>query len=207
MNTPTTTQETTTWKPPETAIPTVSRDEMAALLEDGQLRQRLRRYAGTLLPGRDDDAEDVTQEAILRVLNHPPQTAASVYHYLCQTALNVVRDDARRAKRIAFISIEAGRVDGGEHYELEFPDKAPSAHQILVQEETRVRTHTALRLLQPHHRDVVVQHHIQGRELKSIAADLHVPVGTLKSRLSRGREQVQRNLQSYIDPDSQRMAA
>jgi RNA polymerase sigma-70 factor (ECF subfamily) len=45
----------------------------------------------------------------------------------------------------------------------------------------------ALRLLPAGHRQVVVLHHLLGLSVDDVAASLHLPVGTVKSRLSRSR--------------------
>lgn len=49
---------------------------------------------------------------------------------------------------------------------------------------------TALGLLDPAQREVVVLHHLADLSVAEIAEDLDIPIGTVKSRLSRGRERL-----------------
>lgn len=49
---------------------------------------------------------------------------------------------------------------------------------------------TALGLLDPDQREVVVLHHLADRSVAEIAEDLDIPAGTVKSRLGRGRQRL-----------------
>ena len=48
------------------------------------------------------------------------------------------------------------------------------------------------------HRILVVLHHIEGMDLKDIARELGMPVGTVKSRLARARDELKRKLGHYV---------
>ncbi|WP_245993715.1 RNA polymerase sigma factor [Nocardioides immobilis] len=59
---------------------------------------------------------------------------------------------------------------------------------------------TALSLLDPSQREVVVLHHLADLSVAEIAEDLGVPIGTVKSRLSRGRERLGELLTEREEP-------
>lgn len=59
---------------------------------------------------------------------------------------------------------------------------------------------TALGLLDPGQREVVVLHHLADLSVAEIAEDLSIPIGTVKSRLSRGRERLSELLTEREEP-------
>jgi RNA polymerase sigma factor (sigma-70 family) len=59
---------------------------------------------------------------------------------------------------------------------------------------------TALTLLDPGQREVLVLHHLADLSVAEIAADLGLPIGTVKSRLSRGRQRLGQLLTEREEP-------
>lgn len=64
---------------------------------------------------------------------------------------------------------------------------APRAEQALQQQQRAARLEAALSKLPAGQRRVVVLHHIEGMSLEAIAREEDIAVGTVKSRLHRGR--------------------
>jgi RNA polymerase sigma-70 factor, ECF subfamily len=73
-------------------------------------------------------------------------------------------------------------------------EKPASADEALDRIRDRTRLESALRDLPTDQRHVVVQHHIHGVSLDELAADEGVPLGTIKSRLHRGRARLAERL-------------
>jgi RNA polymerase sigma-70 factor (ECF subfamily) len=73
---------------------------------------------------------------------------------------------------------------------------APSADQSLDAERRAARLEVALQTLPFAQRHVVVQHHIHGVPLADLAREEDVAIGTIKSRLHRGRAALARRLRS-----------
>jgi RNA polymerase sigma-70 factor (ECF subfamily) len=126
-----------------------------------------------LVAGSREEAEEVVQEAFVRLL---PRWG-TVARYDDPEAW--VRGVALRLLSNRFRKVRNGRValrrHGGQ------PDVAePTADVVDV-----VR---ALSVLPVTLRQVVVLHYLLGHEVAAVAAELQVPVGTVKSRLSRARE-------------------
>jgi RNA polymerase sigma-70 factor (ECF subfamily) len=63
----------------------------------------------------------------------------------------------------------------------------PAADDALDRHQRRARVEDAIARLPDAHRRVVVLHHIHGVPLETLAEEEGVPLGTLKSRLHRGR--------------------
>ena len=67
------------------------------------------------------------------------------------------------------------------------PALDPAADEALARHQRQARVEAAIARLPDAHRRVVVLHHVHGVPLEQLAEEEGVPVGTLKSRLHRGR--------------------
>ena len=126
-----------------------------------------------LVAGSREEAEEVVQEAFVRLL---PRWG-TVARYDDPEAW--VRGVALRLLSNRFRKVRNGRValrrHGGQ------PDVAEPTVDV-------VDVVRALSVLPVTLRQVVVLHYLLGHEVAAVAAELQVPVGTVKSRLSRARE-------------------
>ena len=134
-----------------------------------------RRLVGQLFAicGNLGEAEDAVQEAFVRAVEKPRRIAQldSPEAWLRTVALNVVRRRYRRATRFHGLFSRAGVP------ETTLPGL--SADRVALVE--------ALRQLPYEQREAIVLHHIVDLPVGEIAAQLRVPEGTVKARLSRGR--------------------
>lgn len=126
----------------------------------------------TLASGSRADAEEVVQEAFLRLI--PRWSRVAKYEdpeaWLRTVAFRLTRSRWRNAVNAARL-----RVRLGPPAEVAGPDGA------------RVDVERVLAALPAKHREVLVLHHALGLPVERIAAELDVPVGTVKSRLARAR--------------------
>jgi RNA polymerase sigma-70 factor (ECF subfamily) len=152
--------------------------------------------------GNADDAQDVAQDVFVRLHYALPTLRAdeAFSTYLYRIALNLCRDRARRKKRVRFQSIDTPRSHDpdGEGDPMDFPDYAKLPEEELSGDELQRRVREAVQSLTDDHRSVIVMHHFQGMEVNDIAKILGVPSGTVKSRLARGRDQLNRKLRGYL---------
>jgi RNA polymerase sigma factor (sigma-70 family) len=146
-------------------------------LAAGEL-DRAYRLAG-LLMGNAADAEDATQEALLRAwtslgsLRDPTGFQA----WFDRILVNVCRDRMRRRNRIQFIDLE-GSEDRGSTSD---PFAAFIERDAILQAMSGMRDEC---------RQVVVLHYWADLPLAEIGTRLGLPLGTVKSRLSEGREHI-----------------
>ena len=75
-------------------------------------------------------------------------------------------------------------------------DPAPSPHQQAEQLELREAVARGLAALSPEHRQVLLLRELQGMSYEEIAACLDLDLGTVKSRIARGREKLRKYLLS-----------
>ncbi len=136
--------------------------------------------------GDEDEAADAAQEAFVRAFRFLPKFRgeASFSTWLGHIATNVALDFAKK-QRVAPrpFSTLAGDED---------PDFEPVADTIsptesLLKAERRRAVQNALGQIPLHFRAVLVLYDLQGHSYEECAAQLELPLGTVKSRLSRAR--------------------
>jgi len=74
---------------------------------------------------------------------------------------------------------------------------APDAGVLAGERDAEV--HRAIGTLPEHQREVIVMHHLQGTPVQEVAEQLSLALGTVLSRLARGREALRRKLAPYVE--------
>jgi RNA polymerase sigma-70 factor (ECF subfamily) len=138
------------------------------------------------LTGNDDDAYDLVQEALLRVRKGlETYQPGSMEGWLSRIVTNVFLDEVRRKRRRP---IEVMPADP----ERLLPS-APSADEATERLSDEVQA--ALRRLPEEFRTAVVLCDVVGLSYEEIADAIAVPVGTVRSRIHRGRRLLRTALQ------------
>ena len=162
-------------------------DLMAALArgDDDALVALIRRYERPLtcwlarLVNDADRARDLAQETFIRVYRHARayRTSARFATWLFHIARNVARDELRTRRRRVNVSgdDEAAEVRGATESRL---------HARLEMRETILR---ALADLSPRDRALVLLRDLDGLSYDEVAERVGLPIGTVKSGLSRAR--------------------
>ncbi|GAA3129525.1 RNA polymerase sigma factor SigE [Planomonospora alba] len=136
------------------------------------------------LTGNVHDAEDLTQEVFVRVFrslsNYTPGTFEGWLHRI---TTNLFLDMARRRQRIRF---EGFADDAAERLR----GREPSPAQVYDDAHLDADVQAALDALAPEFRAAVVLCDIEGLSYEEIAATLGVKLGTVRSRIHRGRAQL-----------------
>ena len=138
----------------------------------------------------NDDAEalDLTQTTFLKALEALPrfEARANFYTWLFRIAVNQAFSQrrARRYRRTASLD----ELDERGHWrEPAAPAEQHNPSRSVEREEARQQVQAALARLDPEFRAAVVLKDIESMDYASIAEILEVPVGTVKSRIYRGR--------------------
>ena len=132
------------------------------------------------LAGNQSDAEDVVQEALLRVKRGlESYTPGSLHGWLARIVTNVFLDETRRRKRRpqTHLPDDPDRVLVG----------APAADEALAMESLPDHLQAAIAELPEEFRTAVVLCDVAGLSYAEIAEQSGVPVGTVRSRVHRGR--------------------
>jgi RNA polymerase sigma-70 factor (ECF subfamily) len=151
-----------------------------------------------------DDAEDLVSDTILRALERweQYQLGTNIRAWLFTILYHIFVSRRRRIDAREVPALDDG--DGQVHEPVGEADPEGRFYDSFVDEEiTR-----AIDALPAEYRSAVVLSDVQGLRYAEIAEILHVPEGTVKSRLFRGRRILQRKLTDYaVDMGFLRMAA
>lgn len=142
------------------------------------------------MSGHREDARDLVQDAFVQafVKLESFRQSSSFFTWLYRIAFNLTVSHHRRKKPT--VSVERVKdVSGREPIE---PGEGPQRHA--EQKETCLKVRQAIAALADEHRAVLVLREIEGCDYETIAAILELPIGTVRSRLSRARSQLRRQL-------------
>ncbi|HEX8687895.1 MAG TPA: sigma-70 family RNA polymerase sigma factor, partial [Pyrinomonadaceae bacterium] len=146
-----------------------------------------------------EEARDLTQETFLQAFRHLANFRgdADLRTWLYRIAVNQARNRWRwwkRRRRDRTVSLDAPASEGSDaplSAGLEQAGAADPESQALARERERA-LHAALRTLSRPYREVIVLRDIEGLSYEEVASALDLNVGTVKSRLSRGRNELRR---------------
>ncbi|WP_340558245.1 RNA polymerase sigma factor SigE [Streptomyces sp. GSL17-111] len=140
------------------------------------------------LTGNQHDAEDLTQEVFVRVFRSlSTYTPGTFEGWLHRITTNLFLDMVRRKQRIRF---DALADDAAER----LPSREPSPQQHFNDTHFDADVQHALDTLAPEFRAAVVLCDIEGLSYEEIAATLGVKLGTVRSRIHRGRSHLRKSL-------------
>ena len=133
--------------------------------------------------GNTEDARDLVQDAFVQafVKLDSFRRTSGFFTWLYRIAFNLTMSRHRRKKPT--VSVEQIRASGG--HEPVGPDAGPA--NCAEQKETCQLVSGAIAELSDEYRAVLVLREIDGCDYETIAAVLQLPVGTVRSRLSRAR--------------------
>jgi RNA polymerase sigma-70 factor (ECF subfamily) len=145
--------------------------------------------------GRGHEAEDLTQEVFLKVyqsLDRYDAGAGSAEAWIMTVARNHAIDRYRRGRA------ERERRVESESVLEQTPSGDESAVGRLERDERVAQVQRGLRSLPPDLRVPVVLCDIEGESYDTIARRLGVPLGTVKSRINRGRLELAKRLRHTL---------
>lgn len=139
--------------------------------------------------GNEEDAKDAAQEALIKVFKNisafKGDSAFSTWLY--RIVMNTCKDLLRKRKPNE-ISMDKGyETDEGEVH-LEIEDNTNDPVSKYEQKEVRVTIKSALDELPENYKSVVILREIQGMSYDEISEIEDIPVGTVRSRINRGRK-------------------
>jgi RNA polymerase sigma-70 factor (ECF subfamily) len=188
----------------------VENDELRSLIaeaQDGSVRAfellvsahlpQVRRFARAFARS-DADADDLAQEALVKVYKslRSFRFQAAFKTWLYALVRNVFLDAARSR-----MGRERSQEEPLPEGHAQAPSSAEPADEGLARAEERQRIWVALRELPAEFRTAVVLFDVEGHRYDEVAAIEGVPIGTVKSRLSRGRALLRTLLVGERAPD------
>ena len=148
--------------------------------------------------GRFDEAEDLTQEIFLKVYRtlhtYKPELGA-FETWMMRVSRNCIIDHYRKLKT------ERRQTDSleGEHEQVaETGNRFANPAEVLDQRELSERVHGALLRLSGDLREVLILRDLEGFAYEEIVEIVRVPIGTVKSRINRGRVEMAKMLRKEV---------
>ncbi|EME21341.1 RNA polymerase sigma factor SigE [Rhodococcus triatomae] len=139
------------------------------------------------LSGNAQDAEDLTQDTFIRVFRSLSNYQAGTFEgWLHRITTNLFLDMVRRRNRIKMEALP-------EDYER-VPSQNPNPEQVFHDARLDPDLQDALDSLAPEFRAAVVLCDVEGLSYEEIGATLGVKLGTVRSRIHRGRQALRDHL-------------
>ena len=147
------------------------------------------------------DAEDVAQEAFIKAYRALPQFRgdSAFYTWLYRIAINTAKN-ALAARDRNPVSYELDLHNGDEPSDMVNRLKDPETPEgLALTEEIRNTVNSAIEALPEDLRTAIVLRELEGLSYEEIAAAMDCPVGTVRSRIFRAREAIDRRLREVFD--------
>jgi len=169
------------------------------------VRERSGEIYGLLyrLTENTEEARDLTQETFLRAfqnINHF-RGDADLRTWIYRIAINQARNRWRwwrRRRRDSTVSLDAVDGQGQPVIASLRADRSSNPEQATLAHEREAALTTALQQLGRPYRETVILRDIEGFSYEEIAVTLGISVGTVKSRLARGRQELRRKLEGSL---------
>ncbi|MCJ7812411.1 sigma-70 family RNA polymerase sigma factor [bacterium] len=182
-------------------------EELIKLFQEGDVyafEQIVHRYKDPLVNfiyhfvGNRIDAEDIVQETFLRVFKKKNlyRNVAKFSTWIYTIASNLAKTELRRRRRRRILSLSQM---GYEDKDYELPDYFSSPDNAVERKTKEQTIRKEIEILPVKFKEVVVLRDIQEFSYEEISQILHIPLGTVKSRVNRGRVRLQKRLQHLLE--------
>ncbi len=156
------------------------------------------------LTENSEEARDLTQETFLRAFQSIEHFRgdADLRTWIYRIAINQARNRWRwwrRRRRDATVSLDSVDDRGSRPLTSTLPaDRGNSPEQETLAHERERVLRAALLTIKHAYREAVILRDIEGLSYEEVAATLGISIGTVKSRLSRGRSELRRKLEGSL---------
>jgi RNA polymerase sigma-70 factor, ECF subfamily len=154
---------------------------------------------GRRLTGNDSDAEDLVQEACLRAWaafdRYDRRVPFDVW--FLRIVNNLAIDRWRRKSLIRLLPLDQPiRTGKGETVALDLPDRRAGPERLAISTAGTALIEAHLDLLPEAYRVAILLADIEDWSYEEVAQKMHCPVGTVRSRLHRGRQLLRQSLEA-----------
>ena len=168
----------------------------------------VRRYKDQLLNyvyrfvGNRNDAEDLVQETFLRVYKnkHYYKEIAKFSTWVYTIAGNLAKTELRRRKRRKIFSV-SNFVNEERDFDIPDTDNDPESAVDGSLKDDIIQK--AIEKLPAKFKEVILLRDVQGFAYEEISQILNIPLGTVKSRVNRGRLKLQEDLKFLFEPETE----
>jgi len=152
------------------------------------------------MTGNRDAAEDLTQEAYLRAYRSFDRYNRSLpfENWLFRILSNLFVDSLRRRPKLQPLSLDraiAG-ADGDDEFAFEIADHDSDPEVVVLRDVLDEKLQEGLDALPKHFRTAVLLCDVEGMSYEEIAQAMNTSVGTVRSRIHRGRRLLRKHMES-----------
>ena len=146
------------------------------------------------------EAEDVAQEAFLKAYRALPafRGDSAFYTWLYRIAINTAKNTLVSNRRRP-VDFDLDLQDPEQHDRQAMLKDADTPEGVLLTDEIRVVVERALEQLPEDLRTAIVLRELEGLSYEEIAEAMDCPVGTVRSRIFRAREAIDKKLKPLLD--------
>ena len=147
------------------------------------------------------EAEDIAQEAFIKAYRALPQFRgdSAFYTWLYRIAINTAKNAVVSRDRSP-IEYDLDRHDNDESYDMQGRMKdSETPEGLVLTDEIRTTVNAAIDALPEDLRTAIVLRELEGLSYEEIAAAMDCPVGTVRSRIFRAREAIDRRLREVFE--------
>lgn len=189
----------------------VTDEQLIAQFQRGDLQAfdvLVHRYKDQLLNyvfrfvGNRVDAEDIVQETFLRVYKnkHYYKEIAKFSTWVYTIAGNLAKTELRRRKRRKLFSV-SNFVNEERDFDIPDPNRSPDQRVDGALKDEIIQK--AIDKLPAKFKEVIILRDIQEFAYEEISEILNIPLGTVKSRVNRGRLKLQEDLKFLLEVEPQ----
>jgi RNA polymerase sigma-70 factor, ECF subfamily len=155
------------------------------------------------LTENSEEARDLTQETFLRAFQNIGRFRgeADLKTWIYRIAINQARNRWRwwrRRRRESTVSLDAPQGRSSQTVMATLAESSENPEQLTLAHEREVALRSALQRLGRAYRETVILRDIEGFTYEEIATTLGINVGTVKSRLARGRQELRKRLEGSL---------
>jgi RNA polymerase sigma-70 factor (ECF subfamily) len=155
------------------------------------------------LTENSEEARDLTQETFLRAFQSIGRFRgdADVRTWIYRIAINQARNRWRwwrRRRRDSTVSLETPQGQTNQTLGATLAETSENPEQQTLARERELVLRAALQRIGRAYRETVILRDIEGFTYEEIAATLGINVGTVKSRLARGRQELRQKLEGSL---------
>jgi RNA polymerase sigma-70 factor (ECF subfamily) len=155
------------------------------------------------LTENSEEAHDLTQETFLRAFQSIGRFRgeADLRTWIYRIAINQARNRWRwwrRRHRDSTVSLDATQGDSNQTLIAALAESSENPEQQTLAHERELALRSALLKVGRAYRETVILRDIEGFTYEEIARTLEINVGTVKSRLARGRQELKRKLEGSL---------
>jgi RNA polymerase sigma-70 factor (ECF subfamily) len=147
------------------------------------------------------EAEDIAQEAFIKAYRALPQFRgdSAFYTWLYRIAINTAKNAVVSRDRSP-IEYDLDRNNTDESYDMQGRMKdSETPEGLVLTDEIRSTVNAAIEALPEDLRAAIVLRELEGLSYEEIAATMDCPVGTVRSRIFRAREAIDRRLREVFE--------